>query len=127
MLLADQLLWCETTYEIPVAYKDEIIAHPFDQSAWRFKGSIDFQGMMSHYFQSSFNTSATITFLSVHPDLQDVGIYHDEEVWSSHPPPIFRRESQMKWFPIDGKGGERIVGLEVEVKLCHPALVYVIS
>lgn len=66
-------------------------------------------------FRISSSRTRTITCLAVHPDLQDIGVYHEENALGFFPPPSFRQESQMKWFPIDGKHGERIVGLEVQV------------
>ena len=112
---ADQLLWYEPGAGFSVLNNDEIIAHPFDPGAWRCMEAISFQSLMFQNFFVSSTRFETITFLSVHPDLQDIGVYHEEKAWFLHPPPSFRRESQMKWFPIDGKHGERIVGLQVEV------------
>lgn len=112
---ADQLLWHEPKIGFSVSQNDEIIAHPFDPGAGRFTEAIGFQSLMFQNFHGSFTRFETITFLSVHPDLQEIGVYHEEKAWFYDPPPSFRRQSQMKWFPIDGKHGERIVGLEVEV------------
>ncbi|KAI4527342.1 hypothetical protein K525DRAFT_264284 [Schizophyllum commune Loenen D] len=101
-----KLMWAKEVPNAPLA------CHPSEFGYWSVQEASDLVPFYPLYFGRTEDEFAALTGIAVGNNLLGIAVYHDGKVSGSAGK---LEEGFTKYFPMDGEGGERVIGFTVTI------------